>query len=178
MTIHAIQVDYFNDLQHQNGVVDAVIATNRLTCSLAQFLASVPPERVFYAPYGVPIYALKSLKYDPDQLLRVAWVGRFDQAQKRIHDLPEILKELDRSGVRYQLTVAGDGPERQWLETHLEPWLVRGKAIILGRLSKVQLQRDVFPSHHVLLITSSWERGRSWHGKQWPLVWSLSAVST
>jgi glycosyltransferase involved in cell wall biosynthesis len=89
----------------------------------------------------------------------VAWVGRFDQDQKRIHDLPEILIELDKSGVRYQLSVAGDGPERKWVETHLKPWLVRGKVIILGRLSKLQLQRDVFASHHVLLITSSWETG-------------------
>ena len=92
MTIHAIEEDYLSDLHHQIAVVDSVIATNRLTCSLAQCLALVPPERIFYAPYGVPIDALQSLKHDPDELLRVAWVGRFDQAQKRIHDLPEILR--------------------------------------------------------------------------------------
>ena len=159
MTIHAIEADYFNDLKYQKEVVDAVIATNRLTCSLAHSLALVPLERVFYAPYGVPIFSLKSSKYDTDKLIRVAWVGRFDQGQKRIHDLAEILKELDKCGVRYQLSLAGDGPEREWVETHLEPWLISGKVVILGRLSKVQLQRDVFASHHVLLITSNWETG-------------------
>jgi hypothetical protein len=55
MTMHAIEADYFSDLKHQSDVVDAVIATNRLTCSLVQLLSIVPPERVFYAPYGVPI---------------------------------------------------------------------------------------------------------------------------
>ena len=159
MTIHAIESDYFNDLAHQIDVVDAVIATNRLTCSLAHCQALVPRERIFYAPYGVPVSSRIPSKSDTSNLLHVAWAGRFDHSQKRIYDLVEILKKLDTYDVRYQLSLAGDGPERERVETQLEPWVSNGKVNLLGRLSKEKLQRDVFASHHVLLITSSWETG-------------------
>lgn len=159
MTIHAIEEDYLSDLHAQISVIDSVIATNRLTCELAHCKALMPKERIFYAPYGVPIDTGQTFQVRPDELLRFAWVGRFDQSQKRIQDICAILEQLDLYSIRYKLSLAGDGPERQRVEDSLRPWMLTGKAEVLGRLDKKRLQADVFTTHHALLITSSWETG-------------------
>lgn len=159
MTIHAIESEYFSDLASERGVIDAVIVTNRLACKLASALSSMPAERILYAPYGVPVPAVCPRLRSPVQRLRIAWVGRLEQNQKRVHDLPQILLHLDQCSIPYELTIAGDGPERDRILDELEPWSRRGTVRYLGRLNKQQLQRDVFQGHHALLITSSWETG-------------------
>lgn len=162
MTIHAIESAFYSDLASQRGVIDAVIATNRLSCQLAGALSGMPAERIFYAPYGVPIperLQPKGSGTTPSQTLHIAWVGRLEQDQKRVHDLPPILRRLDDVGVPYHLSIAGDGPERDRLLEALQPWLRRGVVRFLGRLGKDDLQRQVFQRHHALLITSSWETG-------------------
>jgi glycosyltransferase involved in cell wall biosynthesis len=94
-----------------------------------------------------------------DQVLRLAWVGRFEQAQKRVHDLVPILERLDRNSFPFFLSLAGDGPEAKSLQEQLNPWIRSGQVRWLGRLDKAQLQLQVYDQSDVLLITSSWETG-------------------
>jgi glycosyltransferase involved in cell wall biosynthesis len=162
MTLHALQADLLAHLAAQRPVIDAVIATNRLACSLSQGEAGIAPERVLYAPYGVTVPP------EPPRVraerpgaapLRLAWIGRLSQDQKRVLDLPAILTQLDRGGLDVRLSVAGDGPEAAALERALAPWIARGTVQLLGRLDGADLQRRVYADHDALLITSSWETG-------------------
>lgn len=159
MTMHAIEADYLADLASEASVIDAVITTNRLSCILAERLSPMPAERIFYAPYGVALPAEPEQRLPPDPSLDLAWVGRFEQPQKRVHDLPEILRQLDAAGVPYRLSMAGDGPDREVLQSELEPWLRSGRVRMLGRLTRTELQEQVYSTHHALLITSRWETG-------------------
>jgi glycosyltransferase involved in cell wall biosynthesis len=127
---------------------------------LCQTQANVSSERVLYAPYGVnpdPGHPLGDPT--PHSPLKLAWVGRLDQDQKRVHDLPAILDELDRIGIVAQLSIAGDGAEEASLRAALGPRLQRGQVRFLGRLTPEALAKLVYQDHDVLLITSSWETG-------------------
>jgi glycosyltransferase involved in cell wall biosynthesis len=159
MTLHAIETDYLADLASEATVIDAVIATNRLSCALADQVASFPSERILYAPYGVTIPEDPGPWSSRDSCLQLAWVGRLEENQKRVHDLPAILRSLDALGCSYRLSVAGDGPEQVSLRGELAPWLGNGRVRMLGRLSRNQLRDQVYRTHHVLLITSRWETG-------------------
>lgn len=161
MTLHAIQADLLAHLAAQRALIDAVIATNRLACQLCQREAGIAAERVLYAPYGVavPPQPPAVAANRPGSALRLAWIGRLSQDQKRVLDLPEILRQLDRRGVDVRLSVAGDGPEAAALARALEPWIARGVVQLLGRLDGAELQRQVYAEHEALLITSSWETG-------------------
>jgi glycosyltransferase involved in cell wall biosynthesis len=159
MTLHALQAEYFDDLRRHGAGIDAVIATNRLACRLASGRGGIDPARVLYAPYGVPVPPWRRPDGDPAASLRLAWVGRLEQAQKRVHDLPPLLEALQARGIHVQLSIAGDGEERPALERSLAPWIERGRVRMLGHVDQERLAAEIYGHHHALVITSSWETG-------------------
>jgi len=162
MTLHGLQADLLANLVAQRKVIDAVIATNQLTCALCREEAGLPEARVFYAPYGVaadPRPVVPPPGGPPEGSLRIAWVGRLSEDQKRVLDLPAILGQLDRRNLDYRLSIAGVGPDATAMETVLAPWIRRGTVELLGCLDAESLRRQVYAQHDALLITSSWETG-------------------
>jgi glycosyltransferase involved in cell wall biosynthesis len=159
ITLHAIESDYFEDLREFRDVVDAVVVTNKLTATLVAQESLIPNDRILYAPYGVQISANKFPVPISEGILRLAWVGRFERAQKRVHDIVPILERLDRISFPYCLSLAGVGPEALGIQEQLQPWIRSGKVRWLGRLDRHQLQLQVYGQSDVLLITSSWETG-------------------
>lgn len=161
MALHGIAADLLDDLRREAPLgLDAVIATNRLACRLCVEHAGVPPQRVLYAPYGVDVDAFGAIQRTAREgPLRIVWVGRLEQEQKRVHDLAAILAALDARGVDYRLRIVGDGPERSALSAGLAPWLERGRAELIGALPPAALAAKVYAHADVLLITSSWETG-------------------
>lgn len=160
MTLHGIAADLLGDLEREANALDAVIATNRLACRLCVELAGMPAERVLYAPYGVAGPRLSALpRPAPSDCLRLAWVGRLEQEQKRVRVIPEILGGLDRRGVDYRLRLAGDGPDRAPLVSSLAPWLDSGRVDYLGALSADDVESRVYAQSDAFLLTSSWETG-------------------
>ncbi len=159
MTLHALQASYLDDLRRHGAGIDAVIATNRLACRLASERGGMDPNRVLYAPYGVPVPPWRAPSGDPATTLKLAWVGRLEQAQKRVHDLPPLLAALRSLGIDLQLSIAGDGVERPALERSLAPWIASGRVRLLGHIDQHQLEDQIYGQHHALVITSAWETG-------------------
>lgn len=159
ITLHAIEADYLEDLRQFRSIIDAVVVTNKLTGALVAQESLIPNERILYAPYGVKMSTPKLPLPMSDDLLRIAWVGRFEQTQKRVHDLVSILKRLDSISIPFCLSLAGDGPEATSLREQLQPWIRTEQVRWLGRLDRHQLQHQVYDQSDVLLITSSWETG-------------------
>ena len=117
------------------------------------------PSRVLYAPYGVPVQPWQPPYGDPATTLKLAWVGRLEQAQKRVHDLPLLLRELQTLAINVELSIAGDGEERPALERSLEPWIAGRKVRLLGHVDQHRLADEIYGHHHALVITSAWETG-------------------
>lgn len=160
MALHGIAVDLLEDLRREASTIDAVIATNQLACRLCAEYSGFPAERVLYAPYGVDVPHLQNLaRKPPSGPLRIAWVGRLEQPQKRVHDIAAILSKLDQVSANYHVRIAGDGPDREQLLKSLAPWTENGRLDYLGALQPVALQQEIYASSDVLLVTSSWETG-------------------
>lgn len=161
MALHGIAADLLADLRREAALgLDAVVATNRLACRLCELEANMLAQRVLYAPYGVNAPVLGALMRTPRcGPLRIAWVGRLEQDQKRVHDLPAVLAALDRQGVDYRLRIVGDGPERAALAAAIRPWVCAGRVELAGALPAAALGPQVYAQADALLITSSWETG-------------------
>jgi glycosyltransferase involved in cell wall biosynthesis len=159
ITLHAIEADYLQDLREFRSIIDAVVVTNKLTAALVAQESLIPSDRILYAPYGVNMPVRETPRPISDRVLRLAWVGRFEQAQKRVHDLVGILDQLDRLAFPYCLSMVGDGPEATSIKEQIQSWIRSGKVRWLGRLDRHQLQLQVYVPNDVLLITSSWETG-------------------
>jgi glycosyltransferase involved in cell wall biosynthesis len=161
MTLHGIQSDLLGDAHVFRQVLDAVICTNRLTCDLAREVAGVPADCVLYAPYGVQVSAEISRRPRRDirEPIRIAWVGRLEQEQKRVGDIIPILAALDERHVPFELWLVGTGPEEDVLRRQLTPWLKQGRAKMLGELPRDRVCAEIYPQADCLLLTSSWETG-------------------
>jgi glycosyltransferase involved in cell wall biosynthesis len=158
--LHAIAGDLLEDVRREAETIDAVIATNRLACRLCVEQSGVPVSRVFYAPCGVDVSRLGAMSRPaPGSALRIAWVGRLEQPQKRVHDIPAILCELDRLKTDYRLSVVGDGPARQEILQALDPWLKNGRVEYAGAIRPAEVAQLVYANADVLLVTSAWETG-------------------
>lgn len=147
-----------HDIADGAPVLDAVLCTNALTRQLAIQLAGMPPERVFYGPYGVPLpTSVPSVA--PGAYLPICYVGRLDWPDKRVHDIPRILEVLDAQAVPFALTVIGTGPDEAEFRQRLQPWIARGSARLLGRLAPADIWAQVHPGRGVLLLTSWTDTG-------------------
>lgn len=83
-----------------------------------EFVRSLAAERpTAPIPYGVPVAAAARTP-NTDRPLRIAYVGRMVQLQKRIGDLHGLIDGLERRGVACTFHLVGDGPD-------LDAWLAR-----------------------------------------------------
>ena len=84
------------------------------------------------------------------------YTGRIIQAQKRIFDFIELLKQLDSKQVPYEMTFVGGGQDEVAFQADLKPWLDRKVATYLGRVSPGQV-REELERHDALILTSEFE---------------------
>lgn len=157
MALHGLQADLMADVRHQSDVLDGVVTTNRLSAAMvADALGS--RKRVHYAPYGVPTVVSSPRVRGAEVVFRLLYAGRIEQDQKRVFDLPPILRSLRASGLNARLSIAGGGPmERELRRVFAEGGLAESVEW-LGDLSAAQLA-DAYRSHDALVITSVWETG-------------------
>lgn len=157
MTIHAIEQNYYDDLCQYSDLIDAVITTNKVTQKMAENMRVLSTNRIFYAPYGIGLKDVKK-NCNVSGALELAWVGRIETGQKRVSDVCKILEHLDKYGLEYRLSIAGDGPYREQIEKDLKLWTKKGVVRFHGFLSKDEMA-EFYSAHNILLITSNWETG-------------------
>jgi glycosyltransferase involved in cell wall biosynthesis len=159
MTLHGIQADFLEDVQRYKNVLDGVVCTNRLVSTLLA-ATGFAIDRVKYAPYGVGFERHTiAREFAANGALRIAYVGRYDQDQKRVLDIVEIFRQLTTRNVRYKARFAGDGPLSDELQLALAAETDAGNVSFLGVLTPEAVERNMYGWADVLLVTSSWETG-------------------
>jgi glycosyltransferase involved in cell wall biosynthesis len=142
------------DLRRWRDFVDLAVGGNRLLRALIAEWSRIPEERLRYIPPGSrrKTTAVRSPK--PADRLRIGYVGRLEEHDKRVLDLIGLARELDALGVAYELTVAGEGPVRESLLRGLDD-----RARFLGEVPVDELYANVFPNLDVLVLFSAAEAG-------------------
>jgi glycosyltransferase involved in cell wall biosynthesis len=87
----------------------------------------------------------------PKDCAVILYAARFAK-QKEPHLLPEIVQQLEKRGRRFMLLLAGDGPERSWLEEHLCHKYARS-VMMLGAIDPDEV-RMVMSASDLLLLPS------------------------
>jgi glycosyltransferase involved in cell wall biosynthesis len=146
VTIQAYEDDFFYDLARWREFVDVCVTSGERIASTVRMLTDVP---VMSIPGGVA--PARRFRVAHDGPLRIGYVGRVVQLQKRILDLPLLARELQRRGVPFKCVVAGDGTELSALREQLPD------AQYLGWLSTDELYARVYPELDVLVHFAEWE---------------------
>jgi glycosyltransferase involved in cell wall biosynthesis len=146
VTVQAFENNYFVDLERYQDFVDLCIASGQRILGEVRRRTSVPAVSI---PGGVA--APHRLRVAHDGPLRLGYVGRVEQQQKRVLDLPPLVEELERRGIPFTLDVAGDGTAMEELRARLP------QARYLGWLSTAELYERVYPELDVLVHLAEYE---------------------
>ena len=158
MTLHSFQEDFHEDIHNYSHIIDGVITTNKLNICLISNMDLLIKPSLFYAPCGV-IVPTNSWHHKHENIISILFVGRIDNREKRIFDIPLILKELDKLGVKYKLSIVGNGLDENELKNHITSLNLVGEITFFGSLDVSTIQEKIYPNQDVLLITSPAETG-------------------
>jgi len=158
MTLHSFQADFYEDIHNYSHVIDGVITTNKLNICLIDHMDLLVKPSLFYAPCGVTV-PTSSQHHKYEDIISILFVGRIDNSEKRIFDIPLILKELDNLGVKYKLSIVGNGLDENELKEHITSLNLVGEIVFLGSLDVSNIQENIYPNQDILLITSPAETG-------------------
>jgi glycosyltransferase involved in cell wall biosynthesis len=162
-SIHTVGILHSDDPMHYDHVRqlgrfwNRVVAVSDRIAQTCQLL-NVPKERLRTIPYGVP--APRTVPTRPargaDEPIRLLYVGRIEQTQKRVLDLPLILDELEARGVPAVLTIVGDGPVRSALEDASARHLESGRLRLVGTVPNTDMAGHYLDAD-IFLLTSAFE---------------------
>lgn len=141
--------DLFSDLRRYRDIVDFCVVDSRLPELAISGLCGIPPERVRRIPTGIA-WQESPKRVPGGPTLRICHVGRLDDSDKRACDIVPFVRELERRGVDFTLTVAGDGRDRAGIESQLCDEVAAGRVVFRGWLSAPDLHA-LFPGQDVLV---------------------------
>lgn len=138
---------YWNGIAAVSQVIaDKAIATDRTLSG-----------RIAIIPYGIPFpSSLNRKSEDSNRPLRIIYVGRLIEYQKRISELPKIFFKLYEQQVPFEATIIGDGPERHSFLDACGPLIEQGLVRWLGIRSNQEVQ-ELLEKQDVIVLTSEFE---------------------
>ena len=143
-------------VQDYGPYADLVVSDSRLVTRFAIEHVGLPEDRVRHLPNGADLPTREHPSIHFDQL-RLGYVGRFTQGDKRILDLACLCEELLRRNIACTVDVVGDGPADRDLRSRLETERFSGIVRFHGRLQPNEVVERIYPHLDALLLFSSSE---------------------
>ena len=137
-------------------VLDLVAAVSAHIAASVKSLPEFARVPVSLLPYGVPMPSNPRLAGESGGPLRILYLGRLIQEQKRVQLFPTILQQLQAAHMPFHWTIAGEGPERGWLETALTAAVAAGQVSFAGKIEYADVPA-LLDRHDVFLLASAYE---------------------
>jgi glycosyltransferase involved in cell wall biosynthesis len=139
------------------GHLDAIAAVSKTIQETLESMPEFARVAVRYLPYGVPMpESAAAADPSPPAKLQILYLGRIDQEQKRVRLFPQILEQLKSSGIPFHWTVAGEGPERRFLESAMATTLPGQTVSFPGKVAYADVPK-MLSAHNIFLLASDYE---------------------
>lgn len=144
--------------------------------SIVHHISELDPElrtRLVYIPYGTDLDGtnldgtdldgtapaeIPVRSYQSGEPIRLVYVGRIDYYQKRCDNLCSLARTLVDQKVQFDLTLIGDGPDREKMEKDARQLVEQGVMHFLGMLPNSEVQR-VLCDKDIFILPSVYEGG-------------------
>ena len=153
--VHSDEERYFDEIKRIGENCDGLVAVSDYIAEQLNERFPSLKNRVFKIPYGIPIPSEEGGR-SASGLLKLAYCNRLIQYQKRVFDLPKVVRELNNIGIDAELTVAGDGQDAKELQKRFQDAGVADRVSMVGRVSNERVTQ-IFSESHFSLLTSDFE---------------------
>jgi glycosyltransferase involved in cell wall biosynthesis len=136
---------FYQPVAHYAPLIDCAIGVSEEIARRLREDCRMPPARVRHIPYGIQSLGMTEAEQRinehlrPAAPLRIGYVGRVVDAQKRVTDFLAVALELRRRGVEFELHIIGDGSERTRLEDEFKRNGLDGFVTFWGWLAPEQV---------------------------------------
>jgi glycosyltransferase involved in cell wall biosynthesis len=146
----------YANLEKYAAHMDLLVGVSAAIVARLEEMAAL--DRVFkcHLPYGITMPEQTAPRAKPGEPLRILFLGRLANEQKRVFLFPQILAALQKSGIPFQWTIAGDGPERAAIEPQMRTRSIHQRVEFVGLVPYSDISR-VLDAHDVFLLTSDYE---------------------
>jgi glycosyltransferase involved in cell wall biosynthesis len=149
--VQTYEPHYIYDVRAYRASVDLCVTSGNMIREAAITWAGLSEDRVTSIPGGVsPPNGFTSPR-SPRATIRMGYVGRLEQDQKRILDVEPFLRELDRREIDYTFDIVGTGPFETQLGQSLQGWVEAGRVKFHGWQSKDKLYAEFYPKMDCLV---------------------------
>ena len=127
--------------------LDAGVGVSRVVEQELASMLELKQVRVEYIPYGIEFGEPPAPRsFDAHQPLRLIYLGRLIEEQKRVSRFVELVRRLDAKKVNVTFTIAGDGPDGATLRRELSnvDWVQFTGAVPNAQTGALLDQSDVF----------------------------------
>lgn len=147
--------DYIDDRKVYASQLDGAVAVNKI--AFQTFRETFPwlDTKTAYIVYGIEGEMVARQDRIPSEL-RIIYVGRLVQHQKRVRDLPVILRQLHEIGRPFRATIVGDGEEKNQLVGTIEEMGLSSLVRFTGQVSQPKV-RELLAEHDISLNVSDFE---------------------
>jgi glycosyltransferase involved in cell wall biosynthesis len=156
--LHGNDEFHYEHLRRMGTAWNAVVCVSQEIARKARAMCpGFAPEKIVSIASGVPATPEPSAGCrGSNHRLRIIYVGRIVQAQKRVLDIPAILSELEKRGVDFSLTMVGSGPDEKLLRELISERGLASRVTFAGVKSPEDSSR-ILAEHDCLLLTSEEE---------------------
>lgn len=153
--VHSDDAQHYDHALRMGSTWNAVVAVSETIAEKVRRIPGISAERTSVIPYGINPSGDYPDRKSSD-VLRVVYAGRLDASQKRVHDLLGIASLLVDRGVRFRLTIAGDGPERRRLEEEIHRRNLAPHVRLTGSVANDEIAA-ILSEHDAFVLTSAYE---------------------
>lgn len=115
-------------------------------------------DRVSFLPHGVQCPQEVPTRSSQGQL-RIVYVGRLSQMDKRVLDLVPLIQALNNRGIDYRLDLFGSGPDEAELRAGVRAIALEGRVEFHGWMPASEVAARVWPEADICLNLSNYEAG-------------------
>ena len=134
--------------------LDTMIGVSREIGQHLRLMPEMERVRVEYIPYGIDFNTAPPVRaFDGTQPLRVVYLGRLIEEQKRVSRLVELVHRVRQTGVPVEFTFAGSGPDETKLRASLAG---AGHVCFTGAVPNEQVAA-LLARHDVFVLLSDYE---------------------
>jgi glycosyltransferase involved in cell wall biosynthesis len=155
MIAHSDSLTFYEPLRHYSRFITRAVGVSEEICKHFVDYCGVPTDRVTWIPYGVESLANPSDSESSDGPIRLAFVGRVTDAQKRASDLIPIVRGLTEQRIDFRLDVVGDGDVLPKIRQELATEILGGYVTLHGWLESAEVLKVMRQSDAFLLPSDS-----------------------
>jgi glycosyltransferase involved in cell wall biosynthesis len=152
---HNDQEAFYAPARHYSKFLTRVVGVSDEICRKYANECGVPADRVEWIPYGVDTSEMKPVTI-PARPPILLYVGRFDDEQKRISDVVEVIRKLSEIGLDFEFDLVGDGTEMSNVRSGLASEIDSGRVRVHGWLEAGQVI-EMMRASEVLILASAYE---------------------